>query len=120
MMRAYEGWRKPLTRSRAGVRITRPPALEQAPASPGSPMTAFSAPVGRLGLAAAALLLTNPVRAADPPLPKQAHTFKTVGDLKIQADVYRADDTKARPVVVWIHGGALISGNRKSVPQNLL
>src|SRR5262249_53414613 len=30
------------------------------------------------------------------------------------------DDTKARPVVVWIHGGALISGNRKSVPQNLL
>jgi acetyl esterase/lipase len=48
------------------------------------------------------------------------YTFKTVGDLKIQADVYRADDKKTRPVVVWIHGGALIMGNRKSVPQNLL
>jgi acetyl esterase/lipase len=71
-------------------------------------------------VAAAALLLANPVRAADPPLPKQTYTFKTVGDLMIQADVYRADDTKVRPVVVWIHGGALIMGNRKSVPQNLL
>src|SRR5262245_18444010 len=65
------------------------------------------------------LLFTNPVRAADP-FPKQTHTYKTVGDLKIQADVYRADDTKLRPVVVWIHGGALIMGNRKSVPKNLL
>src|SRR5262245_58566403 len=83
-------------------------------------MTATPTPLGRLGLAAAALLLANPVRAADPPLPKQTHTFKTAGDLKIQADVYRADDTKMRPVVVGIHGGALISGNRKSVPQNLL
>jgi acetyl esterase/lipase len=84
-------------------------------------MTATTASVARLCVAAgAALLLANTARAADPPLPKQTYTFKTVGDLKIQADVYRADDTKVRPVVVWIHGGALISGNRKSVPLNLL
>jgi acetyl esterase/lipase len=84
-------------------------------------MTATVASTPWLGIAAAAaLLLANPVHAADPPLPKQTHTFKTVGDLKIQADVYRADDAKVRPVVVWIHGGALIMGNRKSVPQNLL
>src|SRR5262249_36340007 len=70
-------------------------------------------------VAGASLLAANPVFAADP-LPKQTHTFKTVGDLKIQADVYRAEDTKVRPVVVWIHGGALIMGNRKSVPKNLL
>ena len=43
----------------------------------------------------------------------QTYTYKTVGDLKIQADVYRPDDTTVRPVVVWIHGGALIIGNRK-------
>ena len=67
----------------------------------------------------AVLLAANPTYAADL-LPKQTHTFKTVGDVKIQADVYRADDTKVRPVVVWIHGGALIMGNRKSVPKNLL
>jgi acetyl esterase/lipase len=70
-------------------------------------------------VAGAALLPANPARAADP-LRKQSYTFKTVGDLKIQADVYRADDTEVRPAVVWIHGGALISGNRKSVPKNLL
>ena len=84
-------------------------------------MTATVASTTPLGIVASAvLLLANPMRAADPPLPKQTYTFKTVGNLKIQADVYRADDTKVRPTVVWIHGGALISGNRKSVPQNLL
>jgi acetyl esterase/lipase len=50
---------------------------------------------------------------------KKTYTYKTVGDLKIQADVYRPDDDKSRPVVVWIHGGALIMGNRSSVPKNL-
>jgi acetyl esterase/lipase len=58
--------------------------------------------------------------AADPPLPMKTYTYKTVGDLKIQADVYRAADDKMRPVVVWIHGGALIMGNRSAVPKNLL
>lgn len=51
---------------------------------------------------------------------KKTFTFKTVGDVKIQADVYRADDTKVRPVVVWIHGGALITGSKQSIPKNLL
>jgi acetyl esterase/lipase len=50
----------------------------------------------------------------------KTYTFKTVGDVKVQADVYRADDKSVRPVVLWIHGGALIMGNRKSVPKNLL
>jgi acetyl esterase/lipase len=54
------------------------------------------------------------------PLVKSTHTFKTVGTLAIQADVYRPNDTQVRPVVVWIHGGALIMGNRSSVPKNLL
>jgi acetyl esterase/lipase len=51
---------------------------------------------------------------------KKTYTYKTVGDTKIQADVYRANDTKVRPVVVWIHGGALIMGSRTSVPDRLL
>jgi acetyl esterase/lipase len=71
-------------------------------------------------VAGAALLAAGPVRAADPPFPMQTYTLKTVGDLKIQADVYRADDKTERPALVWIHGGALITGNRKSVPKNLL
>ena len=71
-------------------------------------------------LTSVGMLFTEPGHAADPPFTKQTHTFKTVGDLKVQADVYRPDDQTVRPVVVWIHGGALIMGNRKSVPKDLL
>lgn len=70
--------------------------------------------------AVAAMLSTAPALAADPPLPVTTYTFKTVGAVKVQADVYWAADEAVRPVVVWIHGGALILGNRKSVPKNLL
>jgi acetyl esterase/lipase len=51
---------------------------------------------------------------------KTTYTYKTVGTTKIQADVYRVKDKKVRPVVVWIHGGALIVGSRASVPPQLL
>jgi len=46
---------------------------------------------------------------------KQTHVFKVVGDCRIRADVHRPDDDVVRPVVVWIHGGALILGARTSV-----
>ena len=46
-------------------------------------------------------------------------TYKRVGDLEIKADVTRADDDKIRPVVVWIHGGALIMGGREGVSQRV-
>src|SRR5262245_58970585 len=59
-------------------------------------------------------------RAAEPSFPMTTHPYKTLGDVKIQADVYRADDDRVRPVVVWFHGGALIVGSRTSVPRNLL
>jgi acetyl esterase/lipase len=51
---------------------------------------------------------------------KKSYTIKMADGLKIEADVYRTNDNKERPVVVWIHGGALIMGNRNSVPKNLL
>lgn len=50
---------------------------------------------------------------------KQTFTYKQVGTLKIQADVIREPDDRQRPVVVWIHGGALIMGHRESVPARL-
>ena len=43
---------------------------------------------------------------------KKTYTYKTVGDLVIQADVYRPDDDVVRPAIFWIHGGALIMGQR--------
>jgi acetyl esterase/lipase len=54
------------------------------------------------------------------PLTKSTHVFKTVGDVKIEADVYRPAGDEPRPVVVWLHGGALIVGGRAQVPKNLL
>jgi acetyl esterase/lipase len=71
-------------------------------------------------LGAAGLLAPGRAGAAGPAFPKKTYTYKTVDKTKIQADVYRTADTKVRPVVVWLHGGALIVGSRKSVPQNLL
>jgi acetyl esterase/lipase len=55
-----------------------------------------------------------------PAFSKTAFTYKTVDQLKIQADVYRHEDAVKRPVIVWLHGGALIMGGRSSVPKQLL
>ncbi|MBI2807353.1 MAG: alpha/beta hydrolase [Planctomycetes bacterium] len=40
------------------------------------------------------------------------HTYKTTATLPIKADVYRLPGNEIRPVIVWIHGGALITGKR--------
>jgi len=42
----------------------------------------------------------------------KTYTYKEVGDLEIQIVVHRHNDTVIRPVVVRIHGGALIMGHR--------
>ena len=47
-------------------------------------------------------------------------TYKTVGRLQIRADVYRADDAQPRPVLVWLHGGALMMGSKKDVAPDLM
>jgi acetyl esterase/lipase len=67
--------------------------------------------------AAASLLMVFEARAE---VRKMTHTFKQVGDVAIKADVHRGDGEGPRPVVVWIHGGALIMGHRESVPKWLL
>lgn len=50
---------------------------------------------------------------------KTVHTFKTVEQLQLQADVYRYEDDVKRPVIVWLHGGALIMGTRDGAPNQL-
>lgn len=42
-------------------------------------------------------------------------TYKKVGDLEIKALVLRSNLAKTSPVVVWIHGGALIMGGREGI-----
>jgi acetyl esterase/lipase len=51
-------------------------------------------------------------RAADKYTEPTTYTYKTVGDLPIKADVYRLPGDDVRPALVWIHGGALIMGQR--------
>lgn len=46
-------------------------------------------------------------------LPAQTFTYKRVGDLEIQLDVHPVESTMPTPVIVWIHGGALMVGTRK-------
>jgi acetyl esterase/lipase len=69
-----------------------------------------------------AILLLGATNAEANQLPfsKKTHTYKTVGGVDIQADVYRTEDAAVRPVVVWIHGGALVNGSRTAVPPRLL
>lgn len=59
------------------------------------------------------------VISQDPPFQKTTVIYKMAGDTRIEADVYRAKDETKRPVVVWIHGGALVVGSRTSVPEHL-
>jgi acetyl esterase/lipase len=53
-------------------------------------------------------------------LPTKTYVFKEVDGVKVELDVHRPETADVQPVVVWIHGGALLMGNRKGVPKNLL
>lgn len=46
------------------------------------------------------------------PAAARTFTYKTAG-CEIRADVYGAAEGAAKPALLWIHGGALIMGNRK-------
>ena len=44
--------------------------------------------------------------------PKETRTFKTVGECQIHVDFYEAAGPGPSPAIVWLHGGALMFGNR--------
>lgn len=50
---------------------------------------------------------------------KSTHVYKRAGDLEIKLDVYRDSGADVQPVVVWIHGGALIMGNRDGIDKRV-
>ena len=54
------------------------------------------------------------LKAADP-FEKETVVYKEVGPLAIKADVYHYSDTRVRPVLVSLHGGALIMGHRENL-----
>lgn len=52
----------------------------------------------------------------DEPVPK-SYTYKSAGACEIQLDAYGSDSSVPKPVLIWIHGGALIMGSKKRPPQ---
>ena len=51
---------------------------------------------------------------------RQRYTYKVVADCEIQADVYRMPDDTVRPAILWLHGGALIFGSRRTLSAEQL
>ncbi|OJJ46518.1 hypothetical protein ASPZODRAFT_117065 [Penicilliopsis zonata CBS 506.65] len=47
-------------------------------------------------------------------------TYKTVHDKPIQADVYTVDTAQPSPVLLWFHGGYIITGDRTAIPAWLV
>jgi acetyl esterase/lipase len=68
----------------------------------------------------ATLVLLTALQANPAPLPKKTFVYKEAGGVRIELDVHRDDSAEPRPVLVWIHGGALIMGSRAQVPRDLL
>lgn len=46
----------------------------------------------------------------------RSFVYKVASGCRIEADVYRREVGQPSPVVVWIHGGALIAGSRGHLP----
>jgi len=67
----------------------------------------------RVAAAAAASLAAR----AQQPVTPATYTYKTAAGCDIKADVYGADTAVRKPVVIFIHGGALIVGSRKGVTR---
>src|SRR6266542_2416391 len=67
-----------------------------------------------LSAAVSSLALPGWSSAAEEKVSKKTLVYKTVGKDELKADVYRTPGDGARPVVLWIHGGALIAGDREA------
>src|SRR5947209_935798 len=83
----------------------------------GVGMSDFKGRRGTLKLLTAAvssLALPGWASAAEEKISKKTLVYKTVGKVELEADVYRAPGDGVRPVVLWIHGGALIAGYREA------
>jgi acetyl esterase/lipase len=69
------------------------------------------------GLVATAACSPGPAKKAE--FRCETYTYKTVGDCAIKADVFRPLMGDRLPVAVWIHGGALIMGDRRAIDTTL-
>jgi acetyl esterase/lipase len=66
--------------------------------------------------AAASLVIPRFLEAEALPAP-QTYIYKETGGCELKADVYGAGTRSKKPVIMWIHGGALIFASRAEPPQ---
>ena len=64
------------------------------------------------GVAATPLLVVGGLPANAPETVTETRTYKTIHGIDIKADVYHSPGSTRQPVLIWIHGGALIMGHR--------
>jgi acetyl esterase/lipase len=69
--------------------------------------------------AGAASLLAPRWMWGDQPPEVKTFTYKTVGGCDLKLDAFGADANVRKPVIVHLHGGALIGGSRRGVPGEL-
>ena len=64
------------------------------------------------------LFPTAYAQSSTPSIDKKTFVYKTVGTLPIEADLYQTTDgTGLKPVIIWIHGGALMGGSRAGISE---
>jgi acetyl esterase/lipase len=51
---------------------------------------------------------------------KQSYAYKVTAHTRLLLDVYRMPKAGIRPALIWLHGGALIFGNRETLPSEQL
>jgi acetyl esterase/lipase len=64
------------------------------------------------------LLLPRCFAETSAPAP-ETQTYKMVSGLAIKADVFQRRDGRLKPAIVWIHGGALMMGDRTSIDRRV-
>jgi acetyl esterase/lipase len=72
-----------------------------------------------LAASAVSALVPRGTSAREEKVEMKTYTYKVAGSCPIKADVYATSTDKTRPVVVWIHGGALIMGHRGGIDRAL-
>ncbi len=67
-----------------------------------------------IGFVAIAVIRLPAVSADEVDVAKRTFTYKTIDKTtnQLQADVYRSADDQVKPVIIFIHGGALMMGGR--------
>src|SRR5262249_8735378 len=71
-----------------------------------------------LGLSPSSVLWTSVYSFTPPHNPgrsEKTYAYKTADKLEIQADVYPGKGDGPRPTLIWIHGGALIMGDKSGI-----